>query len=108
MDKILRTRELVKKWEKENPEKLRAIRHRAYLKRKKNSHFKLKARYMVRNWIRLGKIKKLPCEICGEQKVQAHHEDYSHPLKVRWLCHEHHYNLHHVNSLVPVSLKGML
>lgn len=37
-----------------------------------------------------GKIFKQPCEVCGESKAQAHHEDYSKPLEVRWLCTKHH------------------
>ena len=31
-----------------------------------------------------------PCEMCGERKSHAHHDDYSKPLEVRWLCERHH------------------
>lgn len=44
---------------------------------------------MVNNAIRDGKIARQPCEVCG-RKAQAHHEDYSKPLDVRWLCFQHH------------------
>lgn len=27
---------------------------------------------------------------CGNVQTQAHHDDYNEPLKVRWLCREHH------------------
>lgn len=37
-----------------------------------------------------GTLKKQPCEVCGEMKVDAHHDDYSKPLSVRWLCRKHH------------------
>lgn len=40
------------------------------------------------------KLIRQPCEICGETKVHAHHDDYSKPLDVRWLCVKHH-TLHH-------------
>ena len=45
--------------------------------------------------IRDGKLTRKPCEVCGKEKAQAHHDDYSKPLDVRWLCVKHH-NEHHV------------
>lgn len=27
-----------------------------------------------------------PCEECGAEEAQMHHEDYGRPLDVRWLC----------------------
>ncbi len=35
-----------------------------------------------------------PCEECGNAKTDAHHEDYTKPLEVRWLCRKHHRLLH--------------
>lgn len=35
-----------------------------------------------------------PCVICGEMKVEAHHEDYFKPLEVKWLCAKHHRDRH--------------
>lgn len=43
--------------------------------------------------IKRGKIERLPCSVCGE-KAQAHHPDYNDPRRVRWLCREHHMDLH--------------
>ena len=40
--------------------------------------------------IKSGKLKRLPCEVCGNIKSQMHHPDYSKPLKVRWLCPKYH------------------
>jgi len=43
------------------------------------------------------------CEVCGREHspadghegyVDAHHDDYSKPLDVRWLCREHHREVH--------------
>ena len=45
--------------------------------------------------VKKGRVKKKPCEVCGKEKAQAHHDDYSKPLDVRWLCVKHH-NEHHV------------
>ena len=54
---------------------------------------KYKARYMVRNAVRLGQLIKKSYEICGAIEVESHHDDYSKPLEVRWLCHQHHCEL---------------
>ena len=36
--------------------------------------------------VRRGDLARSPCEVCGEVRAQAHHDDYSKPLDVRWLC----------------------
>jgi hypothetical protein len=46
------------------------------------------------NAIRSGKLVKGSCEVCGSLVVDAHHDDYSKPLEVRWLCRVHHL-IHH-------------
>ena len=45
--------------------------------------------------IRNGKLIRMPCEVCGELKVEAHHDDYYKPFEVRWLC-GHHHREHHM------------
>lgn len=49
-----------------------------------------KAHQIIATAKKRGKIIPKPCEICGALKVEAHHEDYSKPLEVRWLCRKHH------------------
>lgn len=44
------------------------------------------AHIIAGNAIRNGTLVKQPCEACGEKVVEAHHDDYSKPLTVRWLC----------------------
>jgi len=52
--------------------------------------------------VRTGKLVKQPCERCGASKlVQAHHDDYSKPLEVRWLCFPCH-RIHHGQTVLPV------
>lgn len=58
--------------------------------------YRQKARMIVRQALLSGKIKKKICDVCGKNKVHAHHPDYSKPLEVIWLCTEHHYQIHHV------------
>jgi len=49
---------------------------------------------MINNAIRNKKLFREPCEVCGIEKVDAHHDDYAKPLNVRWLCSEHHHQWH--------------
>jgi len=52
---------------------------------------KAKAHAMVARRIRAGHMTRKPCEKCGAtEKIHAHHDDYSKPLDVRWLCPAHH------------------
>lgn len=55
---------------------------------------KYRACNAVSNAIRDGRLTKAPCEVCGKSKVEAHHDDYSKPLEVNWLCRKHHLYLH--------------
>jgi hypothetical protein len=48
----------------------------------------------VNNAVRDGRLEKLPCQVCGSAKSQAHHPDYSKPLEVVWLCDPHHKEEH--------------
>jgi hypothetical protein len=44
--------------------------------------------------VRNGVITKRCCEACGALDTEAHHEDYSKPLDVVWLCDKHHKQRH--------------
>lgn len=50
--------------------------------------------YMVNDAKRTGKLIPQPCEACGEEPAHAHHDDYTRPLDVRWLCPAHHRQHH--------------
>lgn len=55
---------------------------------------KTRVRKLLRRAVKLGKIKRLPCTVCGDIKSQGHHEDYTKPYDVIWLCSKHHAELH--------------
>ncbi len=55
--------------------------------------------------IKSGALVRQPCEVCGAEKVDAHHDDYSKPLDVRWLCRKHHLH-HHRGAGSGVCLRG--
>ncbi|KAB2716983.1 MULTISPECIES: hypothetical protein [Brucella/Ochrobactrum group] len=52
------------------------------------------AHVAVQRALATGALIKQPCEVCGSRIVDAHHDDYSEPLAVRWLCRQHHTRLH--------------
>ena len=74
--KSVKRRAAIAKYQQRNPEKLRAQIH-------------------VHNAVKRGKLTRKPCEVCGDSRTDAHHDDYSKPLAVRWLCRMHH-RQHHV------------
>lgn len=58
----------------------------------------------VKAAVKSGKLKKLPCSVCGSEKSQAHHEDYDKPLDVIWFCQKHHGERHRqINRGEPLS-----
>jgi ribosomal protein S27AE len=60
---------------------------------------KLKVYPVVARAIRSGVLQRAPCEACGAAESVAHHDDYSKPLAVRWLCPSCH-RRHHSGTLV--------
>jgi len=75
--------------------------HAAYMRAWRVEHrlsglpkVKANARSYAGVYQRRGKITRKPCEVCGSGDSQKHHDDYSKPLEVRWLCRAHHLELH--------------
>lgn len=60
---------------------------------KRNKH-KLRAHKAVWKALKSGALNRLPCARCGCNNAHAHHEDYSKPLEVMWLCRKHHMERH--------------
>ena len=64
--------------------------------------YKVEAKRKVIAAIKSGAIKRLPCEVCGNPKSHAHHQDYSKPLEVKWLCSVHHSAVHRKYDLTQL------
>jgi hypothetical protein len=72
--------------QREKTDSRKAFKKMQQSKHRFNNVEKYKARNAVANAIRCNRLKKGNCEICGSINTQAHHEDYSQPLNIRWLC----------------------
>lgn len=73
---------------------------------------KRRAGVLTRKAIRRGDLVAQPCGECLKRgfpqtrKIQAHHEDYSRPLEVTWLCTLHHAFRHsHLRSAMRGALQ---
>lgn len=64
---------------------------------------KLNASASLRQAVNLGKIKRMPCEVCGKENADGHHESYENPLVVKWLCRTHHVAEH--SPISPETVK---
>jgi len=64
-----------RKYQEQNPEKRQA--HKA-----------------VEYALKVGSLTRSPCEVCGGERSEAHHDDYGKALEVRWLCRTHHIARH--------------
>lgn len=82
-------------WRKYNKsEKGKTRNIKSYYKRRELQYTKIRCRELARESIKRGKITRLSCEICGDLSTHAHHEDYTKPFEIVWLCRNHHKQLH--------------
>ena len=75
----------------------RKHRHPEQAKRwrsKKENKIKMFCHHKVEVAILKGILIRQPCEFCPRADTHAHHDDYSEPLRVRWLCPLHHVMVH--------------
>ncbi len=52
---------------------------------------RVRAHNAVARAVRSGRLLRGPCSVCGTaEDVHAHHDDYSKPMMIEWLCNHHH------------------
>jgi spore maturation protein CgeB len=76
--------------------------HAEYMKATRPKHselspearMKANVRAIAKYHLRAGRIEQEPCEVCGAFDSQMHHDDYTKPKEVRWLCRRHHLKVH--------------
>jgi hypothetical protein len=90
-----RAREIDRAYRRRNPEKIR--------ERNKRYPEKARARGFLTQMVYQGRIQKPErCEDCGKltekHKLHGHHEDYSKPLDVDWLCDPCHRRRHQLEA----------
>ncbi len=79
-----------------SPELIKEYQDRWHSKYPKRKY----ASTVVQRALKKGILKRKPCEICGKKKVEGHHDDYTKPLNVRWLCKLHHMEVHYPIDLI--------
>jgi Pyruvate/2-oxoacid:ferredoxin oxidoreductase delta subunit/ribosomal protein S27AE len=88
-----------------DPEKFREREREASRNQRHNSPEKVAARAALNNAVKRGDITKPNrCEQCGQEtRLTGHHDDYSMPLDVRWLCYSCHGKEHRVVEFKRVT-----
>lgn len=103
----------VAEYSRKNPEKRRALRNSEKAMASKVAYVarypeKIRAKNAVSHEVRCGRMKRLPCRVCGATKIEGHHPDYTNELEVIWLCQSHHKRLHSKRKNLEATFQGDL
>lgn len=92
--------EWYKQYRLNNLSKIRGYRNKYQKKWRKNNKnnkgakLKQAARLILNTALRNGIITRGKCLVCQGINAHAHHDDYTKPLEVKWLCPLHHNQFH--------------
>jgi hypothetical protein len=100
----------IEKWRAHDRERAKlperkAADYQATKKKRASKPLRFRAHWTVANALRSGELVRSPCEVCGAAEVDGHHDDYSKPLDVRWLCRTHHCE-HHTREAAAKRAAG--
>jgi hypothetical protein len=86
-----------------------AERYRAIVRDKRRAHPERLAAHDAVKWaLSTSKLTRPDhCSVCGKDcKPEGHHDDYSKPLDVRWLCRACHFAHHGIKIVPKTSVSG--
>lgn len=86
--RVAQRKEIAERW-KRDPQ-LKKRRKELSKSWQERNTIKRAAHIITGNAIRDGKLLRQSCEVCGDKRSEAHHDDYTRPLNVKWLCKLHH------------------
>jgi hypothetical protein len=89
-----RKREIDRRYHRARRARLIGYKAKESAKYRTKNYRKYHAQQILNYAIKAGKIKRSVCEVCGAVKTHGHHDNYSFPLRVRWLCPVHHNQAH--------------
>ena len=103
---LLAVEERRNKWKKSNPNKYFYNSEKAHQAYRENPYY-WRAHFEVRKALANKSLKKSPCEICGEEKAEAHHWNYKKEywLDIQWLCKDCHRKWHKQNRAIYPTKK---
>jgi len=109
-DAVKKRREYAREKKLENPELYNKTMASYLRKSRENNPGKNSARLRLNRAVLSGAIKRPDaCSECGKKcKPEAHHEDYSKPLKVIWLCNECHAKTRRIETTATTVMQDCL
>lgn len=69
-----------------------------------------RARRAVMRAVNRGQMVREPCEVCGHEPAEGHHDSYAPEarMKVRWLCRQHHVDHHRLERETRIKVIRLL
>lgn len=88
--------ETTKKWQKANRDKVNKYSRTNYHKTKEDKQFKSNCRRKTYKILKRRKIEfyQKDCFICGDIAQEIHHNDYTNPFDIYFLCRKCHKHIH--------------